>query len=91
MKFLTFIVLLMLVLAQFLKADTQMSEPEDLNFKVNWYTVYTFCIDGYMYVFYRDTVIQMTQINKESGSSRVTSIPVSCKWLELYFCFALFR
>ena len=60
MKFLAFIVLLMVVLAQLLKADTLMSEPDDLNFKVSGYTVYTSCIDGYMYLFYRETVIQMT-------------------------------
>ena len=69
MKFLTFIVLLMLVLAQFLKADTTISEPEDLNFKINGYTVYTSCIDWYMYIFYRETVIKVTQINKEIWKS----------------------
>ncbi len=79
MKFLVFILLLMLVLAQFLKADTIMSEPEDLNFKVNGYTVYTSCIDGYMYMFYRETVIQMTEKNKEFGGSKATSVPISCK------------
>jgi hypothetical protein len=33
----------------------------------------------------------MTEKNKESEDSKLTSIPVSCKWLELYFCFFLFR
>lgn len=79
MKFLVFILLLMLVLAQFLKADTIMSEPEVLNFKVNGYTVYTSCIDGYKYMFFRETVVQMTEKNKEFGGSKATSVPISCK------------
>ena len=73
MKFLTFIVLLMLVLAQFLKADTQMSEPEDLNFKPNGYTVYVSCINGYKYMFYRETVIQMFE------RLHTTAVPIYCK------------
>lgn len=74
MKFLAFIVLLMIVFAQFIKADTQMSEPEVLEFKPNGYTVYVSCIDWYKYMFFRETVIQMTE--KESNRY---SVPVACK------------
>jgi hypothetical protein len=79
MKFLAFIILLMVVLAQFIKADTQNEEPKILLSKPNGYAVYVSCIDGYKYMFYRATVIQMTEKNKESEDSKLTSIPVSCK------------
>lgn len=79
MKFLVFILLLMVVLAQFLKADTIMSEPEVLIYKPNGYTVYVSCVDGYKYMFFRETVVQMTEKNKEFGGSKATSVPISCK------------
>lgn len=74
MKFLVFIVLLIVALAQFLKADTVMSEPELLTYRPNGYTVYVSCINGYKYMFFRETVIQMTE--KESNRY---SVPVACK------------
>ena len=74
MKFLAFIIIAMLVLAQFLKADTiQTSEPELLTSKPNGYNIYVSCIDGYKYMFYRDTVVQMFI------KLHTTAVPISCK------------
>lgn len=74
MKFLAFIIIAMLVLAQFLKADTiKMSEPELLASKPNGYTVYVSCIDGYKYMFFRDTVVQMFE------RLHTTAVPICCK------------
>ena len=81
MKFLTFIVLLMLVLAQFLKTDTIISEPEIMEFKQNGYTVYVSCIDGHKYMFFRETVVQMTETYIAGQDSKMipVTVPAFCK------------
>lgn len=73
MKNLMFIVLLVLTLVSFSKADKLTSEPEIL-YKTNLYTVY--CIEGYKWLKWNTATNVPQQMFKENNSR---SIPVSCR------------
>lgn len=77
MKSVKLIFLFLVGLSQFIKADTVMSEPEVLEHKPNGYTIYVYCINGYKYMFFRTSVIQMFKEYRQGGL--VESIPISCK------------
>lgn len=78
MKTLLIIVLFLVTLSQYLKADN-IKEPEILNkYSIDRNIVYIVCFDGYKYML---TSVyggaNITQIFKENNNNR--SVPVSCK------------
>lgn len=80
MKTLLFIVLLLVTIVSFYRADKiDTKEPEIINkFSIDGYSVYITCFDGYKYVITRVLGgTNVTQMFKENDNNR--SVPVSCR------------
>lgn len=80
MKFLTFIVLLMIVLAQFLKAEDSVEKYYGVKILKNFGDHnYILCIEEYKWLKFNGySPQQMFEIHRYNTSVEVVSLPVSC-------------